>query len=88
MWYSSYDLVLIAEDQSRLQEMVSNLDQQCNNYGMRILRDKTEVTVTSVEPIQCNIELDGKTLKQVEQFKYLGSIFVREVGCKEYVKTR
>ena len=25
------DLVLIAEDQSRLQEMVSNLDQQCKN---------------------------------------------------------
>ena len=29
------DLVLIAEDQSRLQEMVSNLDQQCKNYGMK-----------------------------------------------------
>ena len=30
------DLVLIAEDQIILQEMVSNLDQQCKNYGMRI----------------------------------------------------
>ena len=40
------DLVLIAEDQSRLQEMVSNLDQQCNNYGMIISRDRTEVMVT------------------------------------------
>ena len=82
------DLVLIAEDQIRLQEMVSNLDQQCKNYGMRISRDKTEVMVTSREPIQCDIELDGETLKQVEQFKYLGSIFVREGGCKEDVKTR
>ena len=82
------DLVLIAEDQIRLQEMVSNLDQQCKNYGMRISRDKTEVMVTSREPIQCDIELDGETLKQVEQFKYLGSIFVRERGCKEDVKTR
>ena len=82
------DLVLIAEDQSRLQEMVSNLDQQCKNYGMRISRDKTEVMVTSREPIQCDIELDGETLKQVEQFKYLESIFVREGGRKEDVKTR
>ena len=32
------DLVLIAEDQIRLQEMVSNLDQQCKKYGMRISR--------------------------------------------------
>ena len=82
------DLVLIAEDQSRLQEMVSNLDQQCKNYGMRNSRDKTEVMVTSREPIQCGIQLDGETLKQVEQFKYLGRIFVREGGCKEDVKTR
>ena len=79
------DLALIAEDQSRLQEMVSNLDQQCKNYGMRISRDKTEVMVTSREPIQCDIELDGETLKQVEQFKYLGSIFVREGGCQNKV---
>ena len=82
------DLVLMAEDQIRLQEMVSNLDQQCKKYGMRISRDKTEVMVTSREPIQCDIELDGETLRQVEQFKYLGSMFVREGGCKEDVKTR
>ena len=57
---------------------------------MRISRDKTEVMVTSREPIQCDIELDGEVLKHVEQFKYLGSIFVREGGgvCKEDVKTR
>ena len=57
------DLVLITEDQSRLQEMVSNLELQCKNYGMRISRDKTEVMVTSREPIQCDVELDGETLK-------------------------
>ena len=49
---------------------------------MRISRDKTEVMVTSREPIQRDIELDGETLKQVEQLKYLGSIFVREGDAK------
>ena len=49
------DLVMVAEDQTRIQEMVSNLDQQCQNYGMRISRDKTEVMVTSREHIQCDI---------------------------------
>ena len=36
------DLVLIAEDQIRLQEMVSNLDQQCKNYDMRIERERQD----------------------------------------------
>ena len=58
------DLVLIVEDQIRLQEMVSTLDQQCKNYGMRIPRDKTEVMVTR-EPIQCGIELDAETLNRL-----------------------
>ena len=48
-------LGLIAEDQSRHQEMVSNLDQQCKNYGMRISRDKTEVMVTRKVSIKCDI---------------------------------
>ena len=56
------DLVLIAKDQSIFQEMVSHLDQQCKNYGMRMSRDKTEVMITSREPIQCDIELYGETL--------------------------
>ena len=60
------DLVLIAEDQGRLQEMVSNLDHQCKNYVMRVSRDKTEVMVTSIEPIQCDLELAGGNRKQVD----------------------
>ena len=80
------DLVLIAEYQIRLQEMVSNLDQQCKIYGMRISRDKTEVMVTRRELIQCDIELDGETHRHVEQFKYLGSIFVGEGGAKRMSK--
>ena len=72
----------------RLDFRRSSQTKTSKNYDMRILKDKTEVMVTSREPIQCDIELDGETLKQVEQFKYLGSTFVREGGCKEDVKTR
>ena len=54
---------------------------------MRLSRDKTEVMVTSREPIQYDIEIDGEKLNQVEQFNYLASVFVGECGCKEDVKT-
>ena len=45
------DIVLIAEDQIRLQETVSNLGQQCKNYGMRISRDKTGAYLCSPVPM-------------------------------------
>ena len=43
-------------------------------YGMSISRDKTDVMVSSREPIQCDIELDAENLKQVEKFKYLSPL--------------
>ena len=45
------DLVLIAGDQIRLQEKVSNIELQCKKYGIRVSQEKTEVMVTSREPI-------------------------------------
>ena len=47
-------LALIAEYQGRLQEMVSDLDQLCKTYGMRI----SGVMVTSREQMQYDIELN------------------------------
>ena len=55
----THDLVPISEERGRLQELASNFDQQCNNYGTIISRKKTEVMVASREPIQFDIELDG-----------------------------
>ena len=47
---------------------------------------RAELWKCLAEPIQCDIEFDGETLKQVEQFKYLGSIFDREGGTKRMSK--
>ena len=79
------DLVLVAEDRVRPREMVSNLDRRCGNYGMGISRDGTEVMVAGREPVQCDMELDGETLGQVEQFKYLGECLLGrgvQRGCR------
>ena len=76
------DMVLMAEDQIILREMVSELDRRCRKYGMGVSRDGTEVVVTNGEPVQCDVELDGEALGQVEQFGYLGSMFVGEGGAE------
>ena len=82
------DLVLISYAHGTLDEMVSHLDQQCKNYGMRISRDRTEVIVTSREPRHYDVEIYAEKLKHVENFKHLGSIFAKEGGYKDDDKTR
>ena len=42
---------------------------------MRISTAKTEVMAFSRRPIDCTIHVKGTQLKQVDEFKYLGSIF-------------
>ena len=80
-------LVLIAEDQIRLQEMFSNLDQQCKKYGMIISRDNTEVMVTSREPSQCDIELDGgKSLDRLSNSGTYGVYLLGKGGAKRISK--
>ena len=48
---------------------------KCEQEGMIVNTAKTEVMVVAWEPIECSIQLGGATLRQVDQFKYLGVIF-------------
>ena len=36
----------------------------------------------------CNIYVDNEKIKQVQEFEYLGSIFIRDVKCDKEIKRR
>ena len=67
------DTVLIAKNKEDLQAVVTKLDCVSKKFGMQINIKKTEVTVVSkkAEAPVCKIPVDGSTLNQVENFKYL-----------------
>ena len=66
--------VLIAKNQEDLQALVTQLDCVSKKFGMQINIKKTEVMVVSkkAEAPVCKILVDGSTLNQVENFKYVG----------------
>ena len=72
------DLVLLASTESGLQHSLSSFAAACNTAGMKISTKKTEVLHLSRKPDQCNLQVDGVTLKQVEKFKYLGVTFTND----------
>ena len=84
------DTVLIAEDEKHLQELLNVIVQESDNMGLSLNIKKTETMVISRKtPTQtCNIKINGTTLKQVQHFKYLGTIISSDGRCHTEIKSR
>ena len=68
------DLVLISRSANGLQHNLERLSRTCDEFGMKINLEKTKAMVISKKqkPINCLVE--GRILKQVSNFNYLGVI--------------
>ena len=54
------------------------LNSTCEEYDMKISVNKTETMKVSGTPGTLNIKINDTNLKQVKEFKYLGSIFTED----------
>ena len=59
-------------------EHTSSLNSTCEEYDMKISVNKTETMKVSRTPGTLNIKINDTNLKQVKEFKYLGSIFTED----------
>ena len=59
------DTVLIAESEKNLQKLLDTVQKQCENFEMH-MQEK--------QPSKIKVGMNDEMLKQVNQFKYLGSI--------------
>ena len=77
------DTVLMAKSEEDLQKLVNRLDQISREFGMEINIKKTEVMTVSKRTVKpdCKIFLNGRQLKQVDFFKYLGCIIADD--CRD-----
>jgi len=65
------DIVLIAQSREELKNMINDLVEKSKKAGLKINSDKTKIiSQTKGEGILVN----GKTLEEVEEYKYLGQI--------------
>ena len=82
------DQSLVHEKEGELQEHTNRLNTQCENFCMKISISKTEKMTVSRTPARLNIKFDRTTLKQVGEFKYLGSIFTEDGHLNREIETR
>ena len=82
------DQSLVHEKEGELQEHTNRLNTQCENFCMKISISKTEKMTVSRTPARLYIKFDRTTLKQVGEFKYLGSIFTEDGHLNREIETR
>ena len=82
------DQSLAHESEEHLQEHTSILNSTCEEYDMKISVNKTEPMKASRTPGTLNIKINDTNLKQVKEFKYLGSIFTADDRMNREIENR
>ena len=81
------DIVLVAERREELQERLEECRRSLEEYGLRVSREKTEYMEFNVEE-EGEVMMDGCQLKNVDSFKYLGSIVSKDGSIDEEIRGR
>jgi hypothetical protein len=84
------DTVLVAQSEEDLQRLIDVIVIESNLKGLSLNSRKTEVMVVSKSenPPTCKIKVEGRDLKQVDTFKYLGTIITSDGRCVTEIKSR
>ena len=83
------DLAIMAESEEEAQRKWLRWQIGMESKGLKVNTGKTEVLVIGKNPTKVSIvDKEGKTLKQVESFKYLGATFSSDGGSETTVRSR
>lgn len=84
------DTVLVAKDPDELQNMITDLHNQCLEWNLEINKDKTVCMVVAKkqELVKKRWKIDDNSLKQVDRYTYLGSIITSDGRCVQDIKNR
>ncbi|KAK3558314.1 hypothetical protein QTP86_014701, partial [Hemibagrus guttatus] len=72
------DVVLLAPSSLDLQHALGRFAAECEAAGMRVSTSKSEAMVLDRKKVACTLQVGGKVLPQVEEFKYLRVLFTSE----------
>ena len=69
-------------------ELMNRLVETARKYGMEINIDKSPVMRISWSNESLQIKVNNRELKEVDHFKYLGSVLTRDGYCTREIKMR
>ena len=82
------DMALLAEDERMLKNMLMELNDRCEDCGMKINISKTKAIVIGRKPKKIDIRIKDESVEQVDSYKYLGCNISSNMNCCQEVKQR
>ena len=82
------DMALLARDERMLKNMLIELNDRCEDYGMKINISKTKAMVIGRKPKKIDMRIKGESIEQVDNFKYLGCNISNNMNCCQEVNQR
>ena len=82
------DMVVLAEDERMLKNMLMELNYRCEDYGMKINIIKTKAMLIGRKPKRIEMRIEDESVEQVDSFKYLGCNTISNMNCCQEVKQR
>ena len=83
------DTALIADSESKLQDIVDKIATENEKLGSSLSVRKTYcIVIYKKEAPKCHLIVNGQAIRQVKQFSYLGSILTSDGRCDTKIKRR
>ena len=79
------DMTFLPEDERMLKNMLLELNERCENYGMKININK-KTMVIGRKPKKIDMLIKDEDVEQVDSFKYLGCNISSNMNCCQEVK--
>ena len=81
------DIDLLGGSEEELQQLTERLDKTAAGYGVEISYDKSKFIANSImRGPSTSIWMDGKTMEEMDQFKYLGFTQTKDGASIKEVK--
>ena len=84
------DIVLLSDNEAKMQTMLDCLDQWCSNWGLAINFDKSKVIHfrnASHPRTEYNFHCGQSHVDIIDQYKYLGVVFTEHLDFMQMSKT-
>ena len=63
------DMALLAEDERMLENMLMELNDRCEDYGMKVNINKTKIMIIGRKPKKIDMRIKHEFVEQVDSFK-------------------